>query len=140
MNIIELVKSIVESYDKIQELHIDYTDSAPDSCGLSSTGDVLLKEDILGVQTRQHNFILYTVWQSQSDYDRIINSGILLGLQCHMEKQAVGQTVMTPDGREGKLMKITCSNGMLYAVPQNNLNAGVIYQMQIAAQYKVEAF
>ena len=48
MNIIELVKSIVESYEEIGKLHIDYTGAVPDSCGISSTGDVLLKEDILG--------------------------------------------------------------------------------------------
>lgn len=137
MNIIELVKSIVESYADIGQLHIDYTGAVPDSCGISSTGDVLLKEDILGNKTRQHDFVLYTVWQSQSDYDRMINSGILLGLQCYLENQSQDQTVLSPDGKNGKLKSITCSNGMLYSVPESNLNAGVIYQLQISAQYVI---
>ncbi len=135
MNIIELVKSIVESYEDIGKLHIDYTGAVPDSCGISSTGDVLLKEDILGNKTRQHNFVLYTVWQSQSDYDRMVNSGILLGLQCFLESNAQEQTVTSPDGKNGNLKSITCSNGMLYQVPNGNFNAGVIYQLQISAQY-----
>lgn len=135
MNIIELVKSIVESYENIGKLHIDYTGAVPDSCGISSTGDVLLKEDILGNKTRQHNFVLYTVWQSQSDYDRMVNSGILLGLQCFLENNAQEQAVTSPDGKNGNLKSITCSNGMLYQVPNGNLNAGVIYQLQISAQY-----
>ena len=137
MNIIELVKSIVESYADIGKLHIDYTGAVPDSYGISSTGDVLLKEDILGNKTRQHNFVLYTVWQSQSDYDRMINSGILLGLQCHLENQSQEQAVLSPDGKSGNLKSITCSNGMLYSVPESNLNAGVIYQLQISAQYVI---
>ena len=137
MNIIELVKSIVESYEEIGKLHIDYTGAVPDSCGISSTGDVLLKEDILGNKTRQHNFVLYTVWQSQSDYDRMINSGILLGLQCHLEQSVINQSVISQDGKNGELIKITCSNGMLYSVPNSNLNAGVIYQLQISAQYVI---
>lgn len=137
MNIIELVKSIVESYADIGKLHIDYTGAVPDSCGISSTGDVLLKENILGNKTRQHNFVLYTVWQSQSDYDRMINSGILLGLQCYLEDQSQEQQVHSPDGKSGNLKSITCSNGMLYSVPESNLNAGVIYQLQISAQYVI---
>ena len=137
MTIIELVKSIVESYEEIGKLHIDYTGAVPDSCGISSTGDVLLKEDILGNKTRQHNFALYTVWQSQSDYDRMVNSGILLGLQCYLEQETQKQAVTSPDGKNGELIKITCSNGMLYSVPDGNLNAGVIYQLQISAQYVI---
>ena len=135
MNIIELVKSIVESYEDIGKLHIDYTGAVLDSCGISSTGDVLQTEDILGNKTRQHNFVLYTVWQSQSDYDRMVNSGILLGLQCFLENTAHEQSVTSPDGKNGNLKSITCSNGMLYQVPNGNFNAGVIYQLQISAQY-----
>lgn len=137
MNIIERVRNIVESFEDIGSLHIDYTGAVPDSCGISSTGDVLIKEDILGNKTRQHNFVLYTVWQSQSDYDRMINSGILLRLQYYLEQQAYFQTVETPDGKVGELIKLTCSNGMLYSVPNGNLNAGVIYQLQITAQYVI---
>ena len=134
MNIIDFTRTAVEQFALTDSLHIDYTERSDGSCGLSPTGDVLIKEDVLGNQTSEHNFILYTVWQSQSDYDRAANSGLLLRLQYYLEKQASEQHF---DGVTVK--KITCSNGMLYAVPDGNLNAGVIYQLQIKVQYEKES-
>ncbi|MDY4812884.1 MAG: hypothetical protein SO152_03430, partial [Ruminococcus sp.] len=79
MNIIEVVKETLQQFPKISQvcndIHIDFTDDIPTNYGLSPTGDTLIKEDILGNQTRQHTFILYAVFQSQSDYDRMANSG-----------------------------------------------------------------
>lgn len=145
MNIIELVKSILQNFPKINEvcndIHIDFTDNTSDSYGLSSIGDALLAEDILGNQRRQHNFILYAVFQSVNDYDRLNNSGTLLELQLWLERQAQNQIVEnTIDNKKltGELTKLTCSNGMLYAIPENNLNSGVQYQLQITAEYKIE--
>ena len=58
MNIIETVRSILESFPKISdvcnEVHIDFADPEPTSYGLSSTGDELISEDVLGNQKRQH--------------------------------------------------------------------------------------
>ncbi|MCH5203048.1 MAG: hypothetical protein J1F17_07580, partial [Oscillospiraceae bacterium] len=69
MNIIEAVRNILQNYPKIQEvcnnIYIDFTEPQPTNYGLSPTGDKLIKEDILGNQTRQHTFILYAVYQSQ---------------------------------------------------------------------------
>lgn len=145
MNIIELVKSILQDFPKINEvcndIHIDFTDNTSDSYGLYSIGDALLAEDILGNQRRQHNFLLYAVFQSVNDYDRLNNSGTLLELQLWLERQAQCQEIDTIVGNEkitGELTKLTCSNGMLYAIPENNLNSGVQYQLQITAEYKIE--
>ncbi|MCH5297864.1 MAG: hypothetical protein J1E85_09360 [Ruminococcus sp.] len=145
MNIIELVKSILQSFPKINEvcndIHIDFTDRTNDSYGLSSIGDALLAEDVLGNQRRQHNFILYAVFQSANDYDRLNNSGVLLELQLWLERQAQHQefeNIVDNEKLTGVLTKLTCSNGMLYAIPENNLNSGVQYQMQITAEYKIE--
>ena len=145
MNIIELVKSILQNFPKINEvcndIHIDFTDNTSDSYGLSSIGDALLAEDILGNQRRQHNFILYAVFQSVNDYDRLNNSGTLLELQLWLERQAQNQIVENIiDNKKltGELTKLTCSNGMLYAIPENNLNSGVQYQLQITAEYIIE--
>lgn len=145
MNIIELVKSILQDFPKINEvcndIHIDFTDNTSDSYGLSSIGDALLAEDILGNQRRQHNFLLYAVFQSVNDYDRLNNSGTLLELQLWLERQAQHRKIESTVGDEhltGKLTKLTCSNGMLYAVPENNLNSGVQYQLQITAEYEIE--
>lgn len=146
MNIIELLKSILMTFPRIEEvcndIHVDFTDPTPTNYGLSSTGDALLSEDILGGQTRRHNFILYAVFQSQSDYDRMANSGVLLELAYWLEKQADNQRISVPVGGtelNGRLTQIACENGMLYEIPDENMNAGVLYQLQIAAFYDVES-
>lgn len=144
MNIIELMRSILQSFPKINdvcnEIHIDFTDETATNYGLSSIGDTLLKSDVLGNQTRQHSFILYAVYQSYNDYDRLNNSGVLLELQLWLERNAIGQEVTVTVGDKalkGKLTKLTCSNAMVYAIPNNNTNSGWQYQIQIATDYKI---
>lgn len=145
MNIIEFVRSTLSEFPKIAEVmgavHVDFTDESPTNYGLSSTGDTLLFEDVLGNQTRQHNFVLYAVYQSVNDYDRLNNSGTLLELQYWLEKQAKEQEITAQiSGRElkGKLISLVGSNGMIYEVPDAS-NEGVRYQLQIQAKYKIES-
>ncbi len=141
MNIIELVKSILQEFPKISELvHIDYNENTPEEFGLYPTGDTLIKEDILGNQIRKHSFILYVVYQSINDYDRLTNSGTLLELQMWLERQAKHQEIsVTVDDKEltGTLSKLSCANGMLYQIPSGNMNDGVQYQLQITAEYEI---
>lgn len=142
MNIIELIKSILTEFPKINELHIDFNENTPDAFGLYPTGDMLISEDVLGNQKRRHNFILYVVFQSFNDYDRLSNSGALLELHMWLERQAKGQIIETEidgDKLSGVLKKLTCSNGMLFNIPENNMNDGVQYQIQIAAEYTIES-
>lgn len=137
MNIIELVKKILLKFPKINEvcndIHVDFTDDIPTNYGLSSTGDSLIKTDVLGNQSRKHTFILYAVYQSQSDYDRMVNSGTLLELQYYLEKNYFNQKFS-----DGIITKLTCSNGMLYEIPEE-LNDGILYQLQITAEYETES-
>lgn len=143
MNIIEIVQNALLMFPKISEvcneIHIDFTDSEATNYGLSATGDVLIVEDILGNQVRQHTFMLYAVYQSINDYDRMSNSGVLLDLQYWLEKYANEQNISVEidDGTAltGALTKLTCANGMLLTVPDNG---GWIYQLQISAEYKIE--
>lgn len=146
MNIIELVKDILLQFSKINEvcndIHIDFTDDVPTNYGLSSTGDSLLSEDLLGNQTRQHNFVLYAVYQSINDFDRMSNSGVLLELAMWLERQANEQEIKITIGDttlNGSLKKLSTANGMLYNIPNGNLNDGVQYQLQIIAQYEIES-
>lgn len=138
MNIIETVKQAVQQFPRINDvcgdIHVDFTDGEPTSYGLSSTGDTLIREDILGNQTRQHNFILYAVWQSMNDYDRMSNSGVLLELQSWLEKYANSKKI---DIDGGTLTKLTCANGMLYAIPNGTELDGWQYQIQITAEYEI---
>ena len=143
MNIIETVRAVLTEFPKISEvanaLHVDFAAPPPNSYALASTGDAKLTEDILGNQTRQHTFVLYSNWQSASDFDRLNNSGVLLELAQYLEKRGRGIAITAEvDGAEygGMVTGITCSNGMLYAVPET-LTGGVIYQLQIAAYYKI---
>ena len=146
MNIIETVKDLLQKFPKISEVcndvHVDFTEAETDSYGLSPTGDTLLFEDVLGNQTRQHTFTLYAVYQSVNDYDRLANSGVLLELQMWLEREGTGMSISAEVGNEtftGTVKKIVCSNGMVYAVPQENMTDGVMYQLQINAQYTIES-
>ena len=146
MNIIETVKDLLQKFPKISEVcndvHVDFTEAETDSYGLSPTGDTLLFEDVLGNQTRQHTFTLYAVYQSLNDYDRLANSGILLELQMWLERKGRGlpiEMVIDFEKFTGTVKKIVCSNGMVYAVPQENMTDGVMYQLQINAQYTIES-
>lgn len=143
MNIIEKVRSILESFPKISEvcnsIHIDFTDPEPTSYGLSSTGDDLIVEDVLGNQRRQHSFMLYTTYSSMNDYERLSNSAALLELSVWLKEQTGGtiDTVIGSTTYTGTLEKLTASNGMLYSVPQENELDGVQYQLTIIAEYTV---
>jgi len=146
MNIIEKVTDILQNYPKISEVcnevHIDFSDPEPTSYGLSSTGDALIAEDILGNQKRQHSFMLYSTFSSINDYERMLNSTALLELGLWLEEQTdceiestVGDNVCT-----GMLTKLRAENGMLYEIPQENQYDGWQYQLQIIAEYTVDRF
>lgn len=144
MNIIEKMIEILECFPKIatvcNEIHIDFADPEPTSYGLSSTGDSLIKEDILGNQTRQHSFLLYSTFSGINDFERQENSAALLELTVWLGKQTGSkvETVIDEEIYSGEIKKISAENGMLYAVPQENNIDGMQYQLQIVVQYTVE--
>ena len=144
MNIIDKMIEILESFPKIStvcnEIHIDFADPEPTSYGLSSTGDSLIKEDILGNQTRQHSFILYSTFSGINDFERQENSTALLELSVWLKNQIGTKIETETDGEihKGTITKISAENGMLYAVPQENTADGMQYQLQITAQYTVQ--
>lgn len=135
---------ILESFPKIStvcnEIHIDFADPEPTSYGLSSTGDSLIKEDILGNQTRQHSFLLYSTFSGINDFERQENSTALLELSVWLKEQVGAEIETTTEDEtyKGIITKITAENGMLYAVPQENNIDGMQYQLQIVVQYTVE--
>lgn len=145
MNIIEAVQKILTNYPKIAEfsggVQIDYTTSDRTNYGLSSTGDTLVKEDLLGNQTRRHNFVLYAVNQSYTDYDRLANSTFLLQLAYWLEQQRQQRITALIDDTEyqGEVISLSSANGMMFNVPTGNINDGVMYQLQINAIYKIES-
>ena len=146
MNIIELVKQILTDCPLVSDLsgsiNIDYTEDSPVSFGLYPTGDQLTKENILGNQDRRHNFVLYAVFQSFTDYDRLANSTFLLNLAYYLEKAVTGQEIEVTINNEtvsGKLTKLSSANGMLYGYQDNTLSGPVTYQIQIYADYCIES-
>lgn len=145
MNVIELVKQTLSECSLVSDLsgsiNIDYTENTPASFGLYPTGDQLLKEDILGNQDRQSNFVLYAVFQSFTDYDRLANSTFLLDLAYWLEQAATGQTIdvtINEQNVAGALKKLSSANGMLYGYQDGTLSGPVTYQIQIYAQYHLE--
>lgn len=148
MTIIEYMRQKLTEYPKISEflagddIHIDFTDPAPVNYGLSSTGDTLLKEDLLGNQTRQHNFVLYAVGQSFTDYNRLANSNFLLELAYWLERLPEEDGITATAGEQelkGRFLKATTANAMNMGLMGETIDQGVMYQIQIYAQYKIES-
>lgn len=148
MTIIDFMRKKLTEYPKISEflgaddIHIDFTEPDPINYGLSSTGDQLIQEDVLGNQIRQHNFELRAVGQSFTDYWRLTNSNFLLELGYYLEHlpEQDGITVMVGDEElTGTFIKATTANAMSMGLIGETINDGVMYQIQIQARYKIES-
>lgn len=143
MNIIEQVKQILTECSLIEpftnHIHVDFTKNEDGTFGLSSNGDTKVKEDILGNQLRQHNFVLYANQQSFNDFDRLQNSSFLLDLAYWLETvkgQKIAATINKAEYR-GEITKMWSANGMAYQAYENPAD-GVMYQLQIYAQYTLK--
>lgn len=148
MTIIDYMRQKLTEYPKISEflagddIHIDFTEPDPVNYGLSSTGDALLKEDVLGNQIRQHNFIMYAVGQSFTDYNRIANSNFLLELSYWLENLPEEDGIEVNIGektRAAVFLRATTANAMSMGLMGETIDQGVMYQLQIQARYKVES-
>lgn len=143
MNVIETMRGLVESFPKISEIcdsiHVDFADPEPTSYGLTSIGDVLISEDILGNQSWKHNFMLYATYSNMNDYERLANSGLLQELTVWLSKKENIPITQQVDNETlaGEITKITAGNAMLYEIPQENTLDGVQYQLSISADYKI---
>lgn len=148
MTIIEFMRKKLTEYPKISDfltgddIHIDFTEPDPVNYGLFSTGDQRIKEDVLGNQTRQHNFSMYAVGQSFTDYNRLANSNFLLELGYYLEHlpQQEGVTVDI-GGKEltGTFLKATTANAMSFGLMGDTIDKGIMYQIQIQVHYFVES-
>ena len=148
MTIIDFMRQKLTEYPKISEflsgddIHIDFTEPDPVNYGLSSNGDSLLKEDVLGNQTRRHRFVMYAVGRSSTDYNRLANSNFLLELGFYLEHlpEEGGITVHIGEREQiGKFLKATTANAMSMGLMGETIGEGVIYQIQIYADYFVES-
>ena len=148
MTIIDFMRQKLTEYPKISEflsgddIHIDFTEPDPVNYGLSSNGDSLLKEDVLGNQTRRHRFVMYAVGRSFTDYNRLANSNFLLELGYYLEHlpEEGGITVHIGEReRVGKFLKATTANAMSMGLMGETIGEGVIYQIQSYADYFVES-
>lgn len=144
MNVIDKVKEIISSYPRIDEfvkdtVHIDFTTNEYENVGLSSNGETVIKEDVLGNKTYAHNFILYAVNQATYDYDRLKNSDFLLELGYYLDTIKKCEITASINGQEyaGMIESITASNAMLYSVLDGDKNQTVMYQVQIKVTYKI---
>ena len=86
--------------------------------------------------------MLYAINQAYNDYERLSNSSFLLELSYWLESIEEGEyeIEVTINGktRTGKLKSISCANAMLFAVPTEDINDGVMYQVQVYAEYTLE--
>lgn len=147
MNIIELVRDILTNYPQIQdfthEISVDFNVNEPSNCGLYSIGDAIISEDIIGNQLRQHNFILYATRDSYTDDDRLKNNEFTLKLSYWLERFKTNEPIEVILDDEttlnGHMVKLSSANSMLYDVVDGEINNGVVYQIQIYAQYTIES-
>lgn len=148
MTIIDYMRQKLTEYPKIAEflgdedIHIDFTDPQPTNYGLSSNGDSLIREDVLGNQIRQHNFVMYAVSQSYTDYNRLSNSNFLLELAYWLERVPEENRISVEiDGQTftGRFLKATTANAMAMQPMTEDISDGVLYQIQIYAQYRIES-
>lgn len=148
MTIIDFMRQKLTKYPKISEflsgddIHIDFTDPDPVNYGLSSTGDSLVKEDILGNQIRRHSFMMYAGGQSFTDFNRLANSNFLLELGYYLEHLPEEGGVTVKIGCQdfpAKFLKATTANAMSMGLMGETINDGVMYHIQIYAQYFVES-
>lgn len=144
MNIIENVKQILTDCPLVKQftndIHVDFNSNDTASFGLFSNGDSKTKEDILGNQVRQHNFVLYATNQSFNDFDRLRNSTFLLDLNYWLETVKGQEVTATIDGAKykGCITKMWSANGMLFAMPTEDITDEVTYQLQIYARYTLK--
>lgn len=148
MTIIDYMRKKLTEYPKISEflagedIHVDFTAPDPVNYGLSSTGDSLVKQDVLGNQIRQHNFVMQAVGQSFTDYNRLANSNFLLDLAYWLEwlPEEEGLTIVAGEQEwKGMFLKATTANAMGMGMMGETIEQGVMYQIQIYAQYIVES-
>lgn len=144
IDIIEKTRGILMQFPKINEIcneiNVDFADKEPTSYGLTSTGDSLIKEDILGNQTRQHSFMLYSTFSGINDFERMSNSTVLTELSQWLSKRTGDEITASIDDEvhSGEILKITAVNGKLYEVPNGNIIVGLRYQLQIEVEYTIE--
>lgn len=148
MTIIDYMRQKLTEFPNIAEflagddIHIDFTDPAPVNYGLSSSGDSLIREDLLGNQIRQHNFVMYAVGQSYTDYNRLANSNFLLALGYWLGRLPEGDSLTASAAgktQAGKFLKATTANAMSMGLMGETIDSGVMYQIQIYAQYEIES-
>ena len=131
--IINILQSLLETYTN-KPITIDYAENETGAYGLYNTGVTVIKEFIDGRVEKQANFTLYIHSDSVSDADRLYNLSQLNAIADYI--QAVKNYDITDENNNiaGIIKKFTCSNGMLFAVPEN-VNNGYTYQLQIKCNY-----
>ena len=147
MTIIDFMRQKLTEYPKISEflvdgdIHVDFTEPGS-SYGLSSNGDSLVKEDMLGIQTRRHNFAMYAVAPSFTDYCRLVNSNFLLELGYWLEQLPEEGGLIANIGNqemEARFIKAITSNAMAVQPMGETVNDGILYQIQIQVTYQIES-
>ena len=84
---------------------------------------------------------MYAVSQSYTDYNRLANSNFLYELSYWLEHLHEEPVTFEVGGEEkrGIFLKATTANAMSVGLVGETINDGVMYQLQIYAEYKLES-
>ena len=135
MSIIEAVRAFLLECPLLTEagggIQIDLADLNPTSYALSSSGTQLKKAYLDGTREIQHGFVLYATNYTIEDAARLENSEFFDAFDRWLWERNMSRTLPAADG--AVFDSITCTNGMLYDLSEEN-DVGT-YQIQIQAIY-----
>lgn len=143
MTVIEFIRDWLSNSELMSEFdqNYDFFEFASGKAGLLSSGTNKMGEDILGNETYQANFTLFSSMNAYTDYNRLNNSDFLTRLFYSLNQiknEEITETINNED-KKGLITSVVSSNAMLLEVPTGDINDGVKYQLQIQVNYKIFA-
>lgn len=138
MNLFETVEKIVRDYERFDEygdtVNTDFGNNEEGNVVVIGEGDTLIKEDILGNETHKHDFSIIAINQAVTNYDRLKTNDWLLSFASYLRKQRDIEFDCS-DG-ECVIQKIEASKGIVLGAPEDDINNGVGYSLDLAVIYK----
>lgn len=129
INVTTEIRDFLLTLEGINTVNIDYMENTGETWGLYQTGQTIYKQYITGDAEFQTVIALYYHTDAATDNERINNIAVMSRVASALN--TLNDMVITQGDITGKIIKTTCSNPALFAVPVS-LNDGYTYQLQIS--------
>jgi hypothetical protein len=137
MTLYETVESIVKQYEKIGDfckVTTDFGENEEGNLVIANGGNNLIKRDIVGSETLQHDFEVIALNQAITNYDRLQNNNWLLEFADYL--QNTKKATFGINGKLCEILKITANKGMILSAPDENSLDVVAYSVPFSVIYK----